>query len=113
MSGPTTHSLTHKVSKYTAAQKLEQTELAMAKQDINAARDCMCDAAELEPQVANTHLCAPSRRAAQAKLKSRVAVIFATLWLAMSSWKRSPGHRLMPAHTQCSWARCSEQGTGR
>jgi hypothetical protein len=41
-----------KVSKYTAHQKLEHAELAMQRQDVDAARDCLRDAAELAPQVA-------------------------------------------------------------
>ena len=40
-----------KVSKYTAHQKLEHAELAMQRQDVDAARDCLRDAAELAPQV--------------------------------------------------------------
>ena len=51
-----------KVSKYTAAQKLEHAELAMAKQDIDAARECMRDAAELAPQVAGMYSCVQSWR---------------------------------------------------
>lgn len=39
-----------KVSKYTAHQKLEHAELAMQRQDVDAARDCLRDAAELAPQ---------------------------------------------------------------
>lgn len=41
-----------KFSKYTAHQKLEHAELAMQRQDVDAARNCLRDAAELAPQVA-------------------------------------------------------------
>lgn len=40
-----------KVSKHTAAQHVEQAELAMQQQDVDTARDCLQEAAGLAPQV--------------------------------------------------------------
>jgi uncharacterized protein HemY len=40
-----------KASKYTASQHMERAELAMQKQDIDTARECLHEAAELSPQV--------------------------------------------------------------
>lgn len=39
-----------KASKYTAHQKLEHAELALQRQDVDEARECLRDAAELAPQ---------------------------------------------------------------
>lgn len=52
-----------KASKYTAHQKLEHAELALQRQDVDAARECMRDAAELAPEVSLQHSTAlPWRR---------------------------------------------------
>lgn len=39
-----------KASKYTASQHMERAELAMQKQDVDTARECLHEAAELSPQ---------------------------------------------------------------
>lgn len=51
-----------KVSKYTAHQKLEHAELALQRQDVDEARECLRDAAELAPQVPGVDGTAASER---------------------------------------------------